>query len=278
MRKKQTILYIFLTVAFITVLPTYSFSAENQSISQKIKAFIDRFKSKTASLSKTPQTTDENTGTDVEIEEYVDDYELVTVNLTSKGKLKGLLISETDDVLELDMGFGVVEVSKAEVESIDRLDKKQKKKAKKEWKEHKTQVAKNKIKSEAEHRVKFHRKSESCILIPAKVNNKIGGMFILDTGASHVLISPSIALKAGIDKDAGAKGKVVGVGGATFDARIIILSSLKVGQMEATNVKAVVIDNWSDNMEDGLIGMEFLQRFDIQIDSVTNELVFKKRY
>jgi aspartyl protease family protein len=83
--------------------------------------------------------------------------------------------------------------------------------------------------------------------------------FIIDTGASDIVLSPSDARRAGVDMASldFARGYET-ANGAGRGARVV-LKSLQVGQVHAADVEASVN---AAPMRASLLGMAFLKRFE----------------
>jgi len=83
--------------------------------------------------------------------------------------------------------------------------------------------------------------------------------FLVDTGASHVVLSPADARRLGFDLDRLAFGQAVATAnGRTFAARAR-LDVLRVGDVEVRNVEAFV---QRDGLDRSLLGMSFLDRIE----------------
>lgn len=95
---------------------------------------------------------------------------------------------------------------------------------------------------------------------------------IIDTGANFVTINKNIAIQLNISyKKDENKVKVSTANDKTSGYRIM-LSSIKLGDIELHNIDAVVMDN--DQPENVLIGMSFLKNLDIKYSG--NRLKLKK--
>jgi aspartyl protease family protein len=83
--------------------------------------------------------------------------------------------------------------------------------------------------------------------------------FVVDTGATDLVLSREDARRAGIDPDALIfSGRALTANG-TVDTAPVTLGTVALGPAADTDVRAVV--NGTD-MEDSLLGMAYLQRFD----------------
>ena len=100
------------------------------------------------------------------------------------------------------------------------------------------------------------------------LNVEINGQksrLLLDTGASGVLISRSLAEKAGLTRLSDMD--VAGVGDKGLQSGYVAsANSLKIGQMEFQNCDVYVVDQRSVTGEDGLIGADVFSAFLVDLD------------
>jgi aspartyl protease family protein len=96
--------------------------------------------------------------------------------------------------------------------------------------------------------------------------------FLVDTGATVTALSRGDAKRLGLDYGRGKLTVGMTAGGAVRGWRIT-LASVKVGDVSVRDVDALVIDN--DSLAFGLLGMSFLDRFDMQRQGPT--LVLRRR-
>jgi clan AA aspartic protease (TIGR02281 family) len=95
------------------------------------------------------------------------------------------------------------------------------------------------------------------------VNDGRPARFLVDTGASACLVSLRLAEALGITPGPGARVvTMIGIGGRT-SGPLVTLQSVRVGDVEATNVLAVVHDAGAG---DGILGNTFLSRFTMTLD------------
>lgn len=101
---------------------------------------------------------------------------------------------------------------------------------------------------------------------------KINGQlveFMVDTGATDVVVSEKLAIKAGLKKK--RQVTIMTANGQTngWSANI---TSLQLGQIEERNVRAVIVPSLGDMHT--LLGMSFLER--LTFAQTGNELIIKK--
>ncbi len=96
--------------------------------------------------------------------------------------------------------------------------------------------------------------------------------FILDTGATVIVLPGPDANRLGIDYRKGRQGRINTANGMTT-AWGIQLDTVKVGDIELRNVDAVVVES---GLEIALLGMTFLNRVEMKRDGSTMTLI--RRY
>ena len=88
--------------------------------------------------------------------------------------------------------------------------------------------------------------------------------FVLDTGASHVLVSPEAAAAAGIETQ--AKIRFGAFGSGRGSARKGVADSLAVGPAAAEKVPIAIMAIPPPFTDDGLLGLSFLGKFIFRLD------------
>lgn len=96
--------------------------------------------------------------------------------------------------------------------------------------------------------------------------------FLVDTGATMITLSRADARRLNLDYRSGAPTVAMTVNGAVKGWRVT-LDSVRVGRLTESDVEAVVVDN--DALPVGLLGMSFLDRFEMRRDGET--LVLRQR-
>jgi clan AA aspartic protease (TIGR02281 family) len=107
------------------------------------------------------------------------------------------------------------------------------------------------------------------------VNDGRAARFLVDTGAFTCLISTRLAEALGITPGPGARVvPMVGIGGRT-SGPLVTLQSVRVGDVEATDVAAVVYDTAGPG--DGILGNTFLSRFTMTLDPALGLLTLRPK-
>lgn len=126
------------------------------------------------------------------------------------------------------------------------------------------------------HAVDFNRRGLN-ITVDVLLNGVAKTNLMVDTGASVVVIAKEIAERLGLDMENKEASIVLTLAdGRKVPADPIILESVKVGEVEVKNVKAVVLKNSEPQEEDGLLGMSFLENFVVKIDAKGRSLIFEE--
>ncbi|TFV80787.1 TIGR02281 family clan AA aspartic protease [Bradyrhizobium frederickii] len=97
--------------------------------------------------------------------------------------------------------------------------------------------------------------------------NGVSGLFILDTGASYVSVKSTFASRAKIP-DAGTSEITLMTANGQSKARLSRADKVALGKLEATNVPVAIQSTDGKNYGagvDGLLGMSFLSRFEVQM-------------
>jgi predicted aspartyl protease len=105
------------------------------------------------------------------------------------------------------------------------------------------------------------------ILVDARVNGSTSARLILDTGAGNTLISPRVLAAAGVSLTRDTRtGRTRGIAkDVEVDVTQVVVESLEVGE---ARVGQLVVSAYDMDMPDadGLLGQDFLARFNVSID------------
>lgn len=103
------------------------------------------------------------------------------------------------------------------------------------------------------------------ITVKAEING-VRGLFILDTGATYVAVKSAFAERAKIS-ESGASEITVNTANGPVKAKLTQADKVALGKLEAVNVPVAVQNDekvYGPGI-DGLLGMSFLSRFEIQM-------------
>jgi hypothetical protein len=114
------------------------------------------------------------------------------------------------------------------------------------------------------------------IIITVTFNNQITVHMLLDTGAPGMHISLRLAEELGIlDNDEAKLNILVSGLGGSVPAIYTIIDSIQVGGAETTFIPTTISRSISDHFE-GLIGMDFMANYSVQIDTEKHVLVLEE--
>ena len=114
------------------------------------------------------------------------------------------------------------------------------------------------------------------IIIPVTFNNHVTVPMLLDTGAPGMHISHRLAEKLNIfNNDEGKLLVNIGGIGGIIPGVFTIVDSVRVGKAEDNFIPTTISSSISDHFE-GLIGMDFMANYSIQIDSRQHLLIFNE--
>lgn len=104
------------------------------------------------------------------------------------------------------------------------------------------------------------------IYVDVRLNGRSSARLLLDTGADRTLISPRSLLAAGVElKRAVARGEMRGVTGSD-EVLYVIVDSLEVGAAKVEKLQVAAYEIGQRETE-GLLGRDFLDRFNVSIDA-----------
>jgi len=114
------------------------------------------------------------------------------------------------------------------------------------------------------------------IVIEALLNQGVKQYFILDTGATHVTISSKTADQLGIKITENTPARPIRTASNVMLAYEVILDSIAIGDLRADNIIALIID-LPGVPGAGLLGTNFLNRFNVEIDNQNGVLILTSR-
>jgi len=113
-------------------------------------------------------------------------------------------------------------------------------------------------------------------IVSARVNGRVAGNFIVDTGASMMTVTDGFMGRLGTDVPVLRSIRVTLADGTERPADVILLRSVMVGTVELNDVEAVVLPGASGDQTDGLLGMTFLGHFNFHVDSGQGRLTLRR--
>jgi len=115
------------------------------------------------------------------------------------------------------------------------------------------------------------------VVVEATLNNKTSAKFVVDTGASYTMISAATAKELAIDTNQSQRTMPFQTANGVIQAPLTSLESITVGGMEIKNVTAAIHDVIPDDKVAGLLGLNFLSNFRMDIDTQKGLLHLEKK-
>jgi clan AA aspartic protease (TIGR02281 family) len=120
-------------------------------------------------------------------------------------------------------------------------------------------------------------KQGQVVIVEATLNNKTAAKFIVDTGASYTMISSATAKELAVGNDTNPRTVPFQTANGMIQAPLISLDSITVAGMEIKNLTAAVHDVIPDGKIAGLLGLNFLSNFRMDIDTQKGVLHLEKK-
>lgn len=114
--------------------------------------------------------------------------------------------------------------------------------------------------------------------IPVKglLDERVPAAFLVDTGATYTTITSALARELGmthLEKRARVRFRAAS---GDIIAPLVQVHSLRIRDAYVENITVAVCDTCGDGLIDGLLGLNFLQRFRVEIDGTTGRLVLRR--
>ena len=206
-----------------------------------------------------------------------------TIYLKNGRTIEGFITEERPESILVDVGFGKVGLKRSEIESVTRSDDKEAVQLRDKWSRQKAASAERakeeKLKEELAPKHATITDDRGQLVVEALLNQKVKANFILDTGASLVVIKDSIAKQLGLAaSDLKEDLKIKLADGRESVAKHVVLASVSVQGVEAQNVDAAILaeDVRDPALKDGLLGMAYLKNFSFKIDQRDKKLTLEK--
>ncbi|MBN2234452.1 MAG: retroviral-like aspartic protease family protein [Opitutales bacterium] len=119
-------------------------------------------------------------------------------------------------------------------------------------------------------------KNGNTYMLPVQLNRSVTDVFMLDTGASGILINKRLFHRLHLSRD-----KYIGNGlstianGQTIETEIWMIDEVRVNAFSVKNVKVIVLVDPAHDDIMPLLGGEFLNHFHYQIDPVGKNLILE---
>ncbi|HEY8122567.1 MAG TPA: TIGR02281 family clan AA aspartic protease [Myxococcota bacterium] len=127
------------------------------------------------------------------------------------------------------------------------------------------QVAHTRVRPGRTFEIPFEKQG-SAMLVYVRLNDRVTAPFLVDTGASDVVVPAHVALAAGIEVRHDTPRQAYQTANGMVESPVVTLASVEVGDARVENVRGSL----SGGMSVGLLGGSFFNNFTIQIDPAAN--------
>jgi len=197
-------------------------------------------------------------------------------------QLEGIIKSESDEYVELQINMGTVKFYREEIKRVEYSSQEEKKAMEEFWR-------KERLKQEAEKKTRKQQREAAPkeiavgrqgnhLFANAVLNGKVNAKLLIDTGASFVVLSAAIAKVLNINMDAAKPDmKLTLADGREVPGKMFKLDTISIGEAGVNGVQAVVIyQEGAFQGYDGLLGMSFLKLFKFEINLEKNRIILNK--
>lgn len=217
------------------------------------------------------------------------------VYLTNGRQMECLVKTQSKDSVEFEVEIGTIRLRNSEISRIERFTPAENAQMVKQWQAHKLKAdLARKAWQEAQEQERQRQAllpkhvdtkvENGHMVVSASINKTVNARLLVDTGASVVVLSRAVGEKLGLvtaqDKADNKKMKIVQLkvaDGRNVDAKYVILSSITVQDSEATDVEAaIILDDKADIINDGVLGMSYLKRFNVSFNNKDSTLTLEK--
>jgi clan AA aspartic protease (TIGR02281 family) len=122
------------------------------------------------------------------------------------------------------------------------------------------------------------QRAGNLLVVQVQLNGGRETKLILDTGASHTILSSAVARDLGILGGRQATSVTLKTAGGPVQADMVQVDSIRVGEAEVRNSQAAIYDVPDTPAGvDGLLGLTFLHQFAFTLDMPNSQLHLRRR-
>jgi len=221
------------------------------------------------------------------------------VYLKNGRQMECMVKTQGKDSVELEVEIGTIRLRMTEISRIEKFTPNENARMQQKWNERKAkadiarktwQEAENiRLEEERQRKAKLPKEVDmkfegGHMVATARLNKTTTAQLLIDTGATMVVLSRSMGEKLGLvaaaDTPENKKMNRVNLtvaDGRKVDAKYVLLDSVMVQDAEANQVEtAILLDDKTDVVYDGVLGMSFLKHFNVGFNNKDNKLVLEK--
>lgn len=223
--------------------------------------------------------------------------------------VEGIIISESDRSLTINVGGGTIDFTKDEVRTVTHSDPDETEGLYARWRVKRKELAKEEAMAQAErakamdlwrqqsarrealqverldHQRNYNADTKAVPVSAANghvwaevsINGNTPGILMVDTGSPTVLLTMGFIKKLNLTPADLRYVSKISVLNGVHSAAYVVLKSLKIGDVEEVNIPAMILLEPDDHLEkgfhDGLMGLSFLNRFHVTLDQSNGRLL-----
>jgi clan AA aspartic protease (TIGR02281 family) len=217
------------------------------------------------------------------------------VHLANGRQMECMVKTQSKDSVEFEVEIGTIRLRNSEISRIERFTPAENAQMVKQWEAHKLKAdLARKAWQEAQEQERQRQAllpkhvdtkvENGHMVVSASINKTVNVRLLVDTGASVVVLSRAVGEKLGLvtvqDTADNKKMKIVQLkvaDGRKVDAKYVVLSSITVQDSEANDVEAaIILDDNAEVINDGVLGMSYLKRFNVSFNNKDSTLTLEK--
>ncbi|GAK51890.1 designed protein CTPR3 [Candidatus Moduliflexus flocculans] len=120
-----------------------------------------------------------------------------------------------------------------------------------------------------------YKQVNGAIIVDVKINDQITRPFILDTGASYTIISPRMVKELYLKPVLLQEDVMLQTANGQIKAPLVNLQTVQIGTSKTKNVTAAIHEFDTSSTVFGLLGLSFLNRFQLTVDAEHRRIILK---
>jgi clan AA aspartic protease (TIGR02281 family) len=117
-----------------------------------------------------------------------------------------------------------------------------------------------------------YRQNHSIMTVSVTLNQRLERMFAIDTGASYTIISHDVAEALQLQPNPDLAPLTLQTANGQIQAPLVNIDTLTIGHFTSHNVIAAIHDIQNGSTLSGLLGLNFLNRFTMTVDSARQQI------
>jgi clan AA aspartic protease (TIGR02281 family) len=129
------------------------------------------------------------------------------------------------------------------------------------------------LESASQQTIVTYHKHQSMIIVDVTLNGALTRPFAVDTGATYTVISQKLADALRLRPAASTPRITLQTANGRIQVPLLTLDSLAIGDLESSHITAAIHQFDDDSIIEGLLGLNFLNRFQMTVDARARQLI-----